>query len=398
MSIDLFITGHSYQNNKIFAGIIESEESNEKFEFSSYSRQFQENPQLNPLNDFIQKSISNCIEKASGILPPGVRFITKDFVVYERRPEYVNIFLIPKLLSDISDTDMSYNFRIPLPWQLYIIQYTSIVNSEGNIDYYPSNVKLHFMKESLHSLDQEMMLAPLPNFYTNGVLCRPMFASMEETERYSKDISGVIQAAYDWIWNCGTNMDLTESCAQVFIQLHSINAEETIFEKDLDLRQFKVPFGSYYINSDLVVQLFSMWEKYSLEEIVQKVWPYNSLEMNFSRDRTRILRSKVFLEYLEYMGEQPMYELHYDEDENYEYQCDENEDCDCRIPINSVSWNSFNAFLGSPNERFLTFEESFNKFVEAYHPDPYSFNNHFSEYRIKSFISKLENDIILNNM
>ena len=45
-----------------------------------------------------------------------------------------------------------------------------------------------------------------------------MYESMEDIDGYSKDLSGVIASAYDWIWNSGFNHDLTENFYHVIRQ------------------------------------------------------------------------------------------------------------------------------------------------------------------------------------
>ena len=380
---------------------VESDHLGQKFGYDYAPIQIKE---LKPLNDiFYSISKNSNIEKDTGILPPGVKFITKEFIVYERQPEFKNIFIIPKLMNDIQEYDSPESYLIPIPWQLYIIQYSSVTNENGTVDYYPANVKLHFMKDSLSFLEQEVYLAPLPNFYTDGSLCRPFFSSMEEIERYSKDISGVIKAAYDWIWNCGTNLDLTESCLQMFIQLNDLNIENTIFHPSHTEFIERYKFGAgFYASHNHISYLMRAWEKNSLLDVCNKEWPSNYIEKNFFRERVRILTSPSFADFIEnHCRSELYYELHCDDDDT-EYQCDESsfEDgdyCSCRIPSNYFHWNDYFRYIndGKSRPKPLTFIESFKSFVVGYSQNFHNLSKIFTDAQAANMIRSIENKIML---
>jgi hypothetical protein len=65
--------------------------------------------------------------------------------------------------------------------------------------------------------DQPVYSPVLPNFFGNGQLCRPFYPTLDDVDKYSKDISGVIASAYDSIWNSGWNLDLYETLNEYFI-------------------------------------------------------------------------------------------------------------------------------------------------------------------------------------
>lgn len=224
---------------------------------------------------------NNNLSQNSGVLPPGVRIIGENYVVFERPPSYQNVFYnTEKVSSDMSDSN-THLFRIPVPWQVYIATFDS--------NYYLTAVSMFFSPTSLMSKDQPLYLAPLPNFYTNGSLCRPMFSSMEDIERYPKDLSGVIASAYDWIWNNGTNNDLNEAMVHINIQLISKNRSlinETIFKNvssEVYDSIFHVPYISYY-HSAQVMAIFRSWEQISLEEVVNLKWSSSSKELHFPQN------------------------------------------------------------------------------------------------------------------
>lgn len=372
-----------------------------------YSNKIELIKELKPLNDiFYSISKNTNIEKNTGILPPGVKFITKEFIVYERQPEFKNIFIIHKLLNEIQDTDITDNYCIPLPWQLYIIQYSSVTNEDGSVDYYPANVKLHFMKDSLNFLEQEVYLAPLPNLYTDGSLCRPFFSSMEEIERYPKNIAGVIQAAYDWIWNCGTNLDLTESCIQMYMQLNDSDIKNTVFHPSHTDFIEKYKYGTaYYANSSHIMTLMRSWEKNSLLDVCNKDWPSNYIEKHFSRERVRILTSSSFEDYIVNRCKSELcYEYHYDEDNDTEYQCDEEDledndyPCSCRIPSNYFHWNDYFRYVNDDKARPrpLTFIESYESFVKKYSQNFNNLSITFDDVKAANKIRSIENKILLS--
>lgn len=271
----------------------------------------------------------------SGILPPGVRIVGEDYVVFERPPTYQNIFYnINRVEEQDNDEDQEDNirvFRIPLPWQIYIATF--------NKDFYLNDVYMFFSETSLHSKSQNIYLPPIPNFYTNGLLCRPVFDRMEEIERYPKNLSGIISCAYDWIWNNGTNNDLNEAMIHVNLQIAK-NPEDrpnTIFskmEEDLYQKAFSKLSSSYptYYDSTRVISIMKSWEKCTIEEVVNYKWPNFSVNHHFDSS----VYNPVATDQYQYITEHPNFydRLHswatayYEEEvdqENIEYMIENNE-------------------------------------------------------------------------
>jgi hypothetical protein len=226
---------------------------------------------------FVNNNVSG---KDSGILPPGLKILGQNYVVFERPPSYQNVFYnIDKVHSEMSDLN-TYLFRIAVPWQVYVAIFDT--------NYYLSDVYMFFSPTSLLSKSQPLYLPPIPNFYTNGSLCRPMFSEMEEIERYPKNLSGVISAAYDWIWNNGTNNDLNEAVVHVNLQLihHAkLPLTETIFKhissEDYS-KLFYNPYAMYY-SSAQVLTIFRSWEQIPLEKILDIKWPVPSKDQHFNQ-------------------------------------------------------------------------------------------------------------------
>ena len=153
---------------------------------------------------------------------------------------------------------------------------------------YTYEVRMFFMKTSLTSVDQELFLPSLPNFYTNAMLCPPTMDKMEDVDRYPKNHAGIIQCAYDWVWNSGTNHDLTEACLHVPLQLTQDNSilkhvPQLIYDNYFIYNNIINSHHSRYsANHKQVVHLLTAWEKSSLSEVCDFSWPnISGLKHNF---------------------------------------------------------------------------------------------------------------------
>lgn len=349
-------------------------------------------PIINTIDSIICK---NELKKDTGILPPGFLGVTGDYIVFERPPEYKNIFIIPKQVDSIRDDSEQLVYRIPIPWTLYFVQMTSFINPDTNIiDYYPSNVRMHFMRTNLRSHDQEVFLPPIPNFYTNADLCRPMFSSMEETERYSKDIAGCIQAAYDWIWNCGTNLDLTEASLQMFTQFYNSDVNKTLFRLNHTKIPANINFQSYYLDMHYLDLLFQSWQSIDISDVCDLEWPASSEMKSFSRDYSSIIYERL-PEYLNSIGQNLQYEEHYDEEEDHYYQCDYDE-CECHHVINSYDIKDFLRWANIWPPQPLTYLKSFRLFIESTSHKSHDIGHYSAEFAAELWRMNL-NSIILNS-
>lgn len=211
----------------------------------------------------------------TGLMPAGLKAIGNNYVVFEKPPCFKNIFFIPTQRSDITDESIPQVYRIPIPWQLYVIKF--------NPDMYVYEVRMYFMKNSLTSVHQELFLPPLPNFYTSGMLCPPIMDNMEDVDRYSKNHAGIMQCGYDWVWNSGSNHDLSESCLHLAIQIkekqNSILKYVPEPEYDAYFKYNKNKYRSYSrysASTKQISHLFTAWEKSSLTEVCELFWPNTS--------------------------------------------------------------------------------------------------------------------------
>ena len=255
--------------------------------FSSSQQEIDDSEQLKSFNHYL-RAIARpmAVKKNSGILPPGVLHVTDNLIIVERPPQHVNVQLISSTVEEINDDSSVNTYRIPLPWQIYFIVYDFSKSSS----YYPISVRMFFMDSSLTTTDissQKLYLPPLPNFYSSGLLCSPTYSSYNDITRYPDDISGTIQAAYDAVWNSGTNLDLTAAVCDFYQQIAAsrIPLENTVLKNsNIDYSHISMDFqdpNQYYLSSSYVNRLFCSWEFCSIDNITDYSWP-NPFETNFS--------------------------------------------------------------------------------------------------------------------
>jgi len=238
-------------------------------------------------NDYILKYFSSFSKVKSnsidtGLLSPGLKAIGTNYIIFEKPPCFKNIFYVPSSKHEVTEgLENQHIFRIPIPWQLYFVKF--------NKDMYTYEVRMFFMKTSLTSVDQELFLPSLPNFYTNAMLCPPTMDKMDDVDRYSKNHAGVMQCAYDWVWNSGTNHDLTEACLQVPFQLNQNDSilkhlPQLIYDNYFKYDGISSRHSSRYsANFKQIVHLFTAWEKSSLFEVCNLSWPnISGSKSNFS--------------------------------------------------------------------------------------------------------------------
>jgi hypothetical protein len=351
---------------------------------------------MQPLHEMINPIMKGPrLNEPTGIMPPGVLAVTNNFVIFERPPEFKNVFIIPSVVSDMREggnysDDSIFMYRLPLPWQLYIVHYNTASTSEGTA-YYTTDVRMHFMDSNLSSFDQNVYSVPLPNFYSNGNLCRPMFASMDEIERYPKSITGVIQSAYDWIWNNGTNLDLTESVVQYIVQMYSQDIKNTVFGKSFEYFPVSVASGSYYTSMGNIDKFLKEWEKYSLEEVLHLFWPQNSHHSSHNTDfRAHVINHLP--DFLHARNEEPYYDLHEDEDSSSQCELtdDPNNFCDCMFPQNYYNQDEFRAWLKENNKiPHLSAKKSILNFFEEFNPNVYRLSAYQSTSMYNNMLTKI---------
>ena len=212
---------------------------------------------------------SRSVDEDESLLFPGVRHLSPGIILFERPPTYKVVSTYNDYRDSISNQTGTSEYYLPIPWQVYIAMY----NPE---DMRLVSVKMFFASNSLSSLDQTIYSPPLYNFYSNGTLCRPFFSSMEDIEKYPKDLSGVMASAYDWIWNSGFNFDITEG---ISFFLHTNKYEQ--FEKYLKpetkanltwLQNHPLQNLPSNLPSQWHVPFFKCWEEIPLSEVSSLTW------------------------------------------------------------------------------------------------------------------------------
>ena len=239
-------------------------------------------------------SLKSDLSIDTGIMPPGVRYVGRNYVVFERPPTFQNVFYVPSRVEDMyeeydedvdneeySESDRNYYnpkdnqiaYRLPIPWQLYIATFDE--------NYLCATVHMYFMNTSLFSTDQVLWAPTIPNFYSNALLCRPMFDNMEEIDRYEKNVKGVIETAYDWVWNNGTNNDLNETLVQLCVQQPEHPILKAIPDQIKPRFSFSYLGTRHYFESDKVCHFFAAWETLSIPDILTHPWPNPSSGSHF---------------------------------------------------------------------------------------------------------------------
>lgn len=203
---------------------------------------------------------------------PGLRYIDSSVIIFERPPRYENIFLTLSLVDNINSDSITNTYRIPIPWQVYVIEY-----NRTNNRMYACDVRMFFSNKSINFMQDEVYLPPLSNFYADSSLCRPTYLELEDIDRYPNTINGVIQEAYDWIWNSGTNLDLTVT------PLHYLRTAfyNTDFKNSSILSNLSKVYTSYcsnfhsfYAPTEPVSAMFDSWSKLTLSEVCNLRWLY----------------------------------------------------------------------------------------------------------------------------
>lgn len=351
---------------------------------------FQFNSLTRYLNTF--SNPNTYLQDDSGILSPGLLHVSKDHLIFERPPCYQTLFVIPEQLENINYENNSQKiYRIPIPWQLYFVSF--------NDKYYTTSVSMFFMNSSLLSSDQELYLPPLTNLYINAQLCRPMFNDMEDIEKYSKDIAGVMHSAHDWVWQSGSNLDLTMNFVRYFQQF-SADKENTIFDQNIvpDATPLHVSAfttfatGAYYTSGAHINRFLELWEQVPLNLVSSLRWPSPS---KFSAPYTEIqhYRDNYLSDYIEHIRSSSQTSTQTDccEDcvayDDYEDTYVNTEDCDCdchreHIELTLSQENQFYYWSKMLPYQPLTFDDCYKLFLQNANIDlsqklvfknPYSF-------------------------
>lgn len=341
-------------------------------------------------------SVPQVTHDNSGIIPPGLLYISSksnlnSYLIFERPPSYQIVELIPRLMEEINyNRDEIYTYRLPVPWQVYFVKFSSIEPTVKNPEksFYVTDVRMFFASQPVQTFDDHVYLPPLTNFYINGELCRPLFSKMSDTEPNSNDVAGMMQMAYDWIWQSGSNIDLTNCITQYFIQLKN-KTDKTVLTKVKDPKQkfelqrtfAKYSISNYYTTFDDVYRLYSAWEEFSLDEVLELSWPAPHLERTLSNFISE-LTHKYSNSYREYRAS-----LLDNSDSHCEYypECDSDE-CDCSEGYIEYSTEEFLTWTGHWPLKPSSIKTMFDDFITETYQQQYLPRYEFLEESVKNKI------------
>lgn len=259
-------------------------------EFTYDSSEFKINSDKDLLTQILYK------DESDTLIPPGLKYLYKNFLVYERPPTHKLIHCYSQNLEEINSDSKLYSFYIPIPWQLYIAEF------DDNLRTY--SVRMYFMNAPLSSDSQHLYLPYIPNFYTNGKLCRPFFSSYDDISRYSQTIAGVIESSYDWVWSSNFNLDLTETISSIYLQKNPIEISRG--KRDINYINFRIPFS-------VVSETYKVIESFSLSEISSFTFPNPSLNHSFVLDNENMDQMDLFHSYCEQLG------IYCEDEESFDY-------------------------------------------------------------------------------
>ncbi len=219
--------------------------------------------------DLIDTIFSSNLQVGSedlNIILPGIRYLSETLLIFERPPTMKPYSYKASYRESANDSSPSEEFFIPIPWQVYVCSFN------------PStmrlvSVKMFFTKSSLSSFENQVYAPALLNFYSNGMLCRPFFESMEDIDKYTLNYSGIMASAYDWVWNSGTNFDITENISQ-FLRSKLFTQFEKYLTSDPDVKSAYNLLQNNAINSNptslhpkLVKSFFVCYSQVPIEDV-----------------------------------------------------------------------------------------------------------------------------------
>jgi hypothetical protein len=139
---------------------------------------------------------------------PGLIAVSSNYVIYEIPPTFKLIEYYNMTRESIRDVSVANTEKIPLPWQVYVAVHDGKYNLIDTFMYFAHDSILK------NGFQQPVYTPFLTNFYYNGLLCRPFYASYNDVSRYAKNIPGLIHSSYDAVWNSGWNFDLYDTLTE----------------------------------------------------------------------------------------------------------------------------------------------------------------------------------------
>lgn len=200
------------------------------------------------------------------VIFPGIRYLSDTVLIFERPPTMKPYSYKPTYRESVDSSTGSEEYFIPIPWQVYICSFNPLTMKLVS-------VKMLFAKSSLSSFEDLLYSPPLLNFYSNGMLCRPFFESMEDIDKYPLNYSGIMASAYDWVWNSGTNFDITENISQflrskLFFQFEKYVANNPDLKQHYNIMQNNpIQSNPTSLHYKLVKAFFSCYSEVPIQEV-----------------------------------------------------------------------------------------------------------------------------------
>ena len=210
------------------------------------------------------------------LLIPGLRYIGNNYIIFEMPPTKKVIDYKEAYREEESSLDQE--FYIPVPWQIYIAVFDP--DSMRLL-----SVQMYFTNTPLTSFDQTIYLPPILNFYSSGLLCRPFFETIEDIEKYPRNITGIFASAYDWVWNSGYNFDIVEPISeficsskfQKFLDLVPDTEQNNLLKHTLK----KVIYPGNRLSPIYVRTFFQLWQQLDLYQVTSLEWTSFSVDSDF---------------------------------------------------------------------------------------------------------------------
>lgn len=314
------------------------------------------------------------------VIIPGLRYFSPGIIIFERPPSYQHVSVYFDHRDNINEDSEDQTFYLPIPWQVYIATY----NPE---DMRLIDVRMYFTHDTLHSVDQPLFAPPIFNFFSNGKLCRPFFESIDDIEKYDKTINGLIAASFDWVWNSGFNLDITENISQFLLKKKFTQFEEYVKDPKL------IKYYNYLVNNQLtgipsslsrsyIISLFRCWEQVPIQNISSIGWsPFAKADFFY---REEIDQNDV-TEFVDRFIEINNISVHEYEDDHYdedgEPYCPDN----CMTEEDLLSSSSFRYFVQTQTsnlpEKKRSLKDAMNQTIE----EVYSYRRNLSRANIASF-------------
>jgi hypothetical protein len=232
-------------------------------------------------------------ESENDLLIPGLRYLSNNYLIFEMPPTHKVINYKEAYRED--DSSREKEFFIPIPWQVYIAVFDPDTMRL-------LSVQMYFSNSPLTSFNQNIYLPPILNFYSSGMLCRPFFETIEDIEKYPKNITGVFASAYDWIWNSGYNFDIVEPISEFicsprfkgFLDLIPDTPDNQFIKHTLR----SVVGPSNHLGPTYVHHFFKLWQQLDLFQVTNLQWTPFCVEADFFGSSSTVYDEQIFNDFL----------------------------------------------------------------------------------------------------